>query len=234
MSFSFEPIGIIHSCYDQKFGIPRQAGLAPAAGAVLELLPPCNRPESVKGLEEFSHIWVVFVFHRNMKASWKPTVRPPRLGGNRRIGVFASRSGFRPNPIGMSAVELLQIRRQDQKLLLDLKGIDLLDGTPVLDVKPYIPYADSIDSAEAGFANKPPAATLTVEFTPQARQACRDLEKRTGEPVETAITQFLQYDPRPAYYDDRSKKHFGTVMFGMEIKWEVDDGRAVVVSIATK
>ena len=115
MSFRFEPIGIIHSCFKEKFGIPRQAGLVPAAHASLELLPPYNRPEAVKGLEDFSHLWVLFVCHRCLRDGWTPMVRPPRLGGNRRVGVFASRSPARPNPLGMSAVELLGIERKTRR-----------------------------------------------------------------------------------------------------------------------
>lgn len=233
MSYTFEPIGIIHSCYHQKFGIPRQARLVPEAGAVLELVPPYNRPESVIGLDEFSHLWIVFVLHRYINETWKPTVRPPRLGGNRRIGVFASRSGFRPNPIGMSAVELVQIRHGYKKLFLDLKGVDLLDGTPVLDIKPYIPYADRITSAIAGFADEPPDVRLQVAFTPEALQTCRELEEKIEEPVEAVIAQSLQYDPRPAYYGQESIKQFGTIMFGMEVKWRVEEGRAVVYSITS-
>ena len=132
MPVALEPIGIVHSCFKEKFGIPRQAGLVREARATLELLPPFDRPEAVRGLESFSHIWIVFIFHANCRQSWKPTVRPPRLGGNRRMGVFASRSGFRPNPLGISAVELAALRFPDNRVVLDIRGGDLLDGTPVV------------------------------------------------------------------------------------------------------
>ena len=190
--------------------------------------------EAVKELERFSHIWIVFVFHQNTQEQWKTTVRPPRLGGNRRVGVFATRSGFRPNSIGMSAVALSGIRRKDETIWLDIQGIDLLDKTPVLDIKPYVPYADSIAAASAGFADLAPARTLQVEFTAQARAACRTLENQTGRPIMEVISQSLQYDPRPAYLDEHSKRQFGTVMFGAEIKWRVAGDRAVVYFIAAK
>ena len=151
MRYSFDPIGIVHSPFKEKFGIPRQPGLVPEAKARLEVLPPYDRSEAFCGLEDFSHIWVTFVFHEAICTRWQPTVRPPRLGGNRRIGVFSSRSPFRPNPIGMSVVALEGISNIEGKIELQLAGVDLLDGTPVLDIKPYIPYADSLPDARSGF-----------------------------------------------------------------------------------
>ena len=165
--FSFEPVGVIHSCFKEKFGIPRQPGLAPDARAVLELLPPYNRAEAVRGLEGFSHVWLSFIFHACLGEPWKPTVRPPRLGGNRRLGVFATRSTHRPNPIGLSAVELEKIEAAPGRVLLHLKGVDLLDGTPVLDIKPYLPYSDNIPGALGGFAPEMPAAPFEVSFAPR-------------------------------------------------------------------
>lgn len=152
-TYCLNPIGTIHSCFKEKFTIPRQPGLVKQAKATLELIEPYNRKEAVRGLEEFSHIWVVFVFHKNeSRGQWKPTVRPPRLGGNKRVGIFASRSPHRPSPIGMSAVKLEGIEESKDKILLHLSGVDLLDGTPVLDIKPYIGYADSIEDSYDGFA----------------------------------------------------------------------------------
>ena len=165
------PIGIIHSCFSEKFGIPRQPGLVPVARAILEMRPPYDRDEAVNGLETFSHLWIIFVFHANPKGKWQPTVRPPRLGGNRRLGVFATRSGFRPNPIGLSVVRLEGIRRYKNKLLLDLSGVDLLDRTPVLDIKPYLPYVDSVPDAIGGFADRRPASAVTVVFSDHANKA---------------------------------------------------------------
>jgi tRNA (adenine37-N6)-methyltransferase len=136
---AFTPIGIVHSPFKEKFGVPRQPGIATAARATLELLPPYDREEALEGLSGFSHVWLVFVFHATAAQGWQPSVRPPRLGGNVRVGVFASRSMFRPNPIGLSVVELEGYGREDGRLVLHVKGADLIDGTPVLDIKPYIP-----------------------------------------------------------------------------------------------
>src|SRR3954463_4060851 len=140
MDFIFPAIGIIHSCFKEKFGIPRQPGLAPLATAQLELLPPYDNRAALEGLETCSHIWLQFVFHANKRDAWKPKVKPPRLGGNKSLGVFATRSPTRPAPIGLSVVKLDGISEADGKLFLNLSGIDLLDGTPVLDIKPYVPY----------------------------------------------------------------------------------------------
>ena len=145
--FQFAPIGVIHSCFGEKFGIPRQPGLVPAARATLELLPPYNQPAAVRELAGFSHLWLIFVFHGIPWGQWQPTVRPPRLGGNRRLGVFASRSPFRPNPIGLSAVRLL--RREG--CVLHVADVDMLDDTPLLDIKPYVPEFDAHPSAKAGW-----------------------------------------------------------------------------------
>lgn len=226
--FSFEAIGVIHSCFREKFGIPRQPGLVPEARAVLELLPPYNRVEAVRGLEGFSHIWVTFVFHARLGEKWSPTVRPPRLGGNRRIGVFASRSPLRPNPIGLSAMELERIEAAPGRVLLHLKGVDLLDGTPVLDIKPYLPYSDSIPGATGGFAPEAPVAPFTVRFSPEALAACAAAKDSAPE-LEALIRQILAHDPRPAYYGKGGRRAFGMRLFDFDVKWEVD-GDAVLVT----
>jgi tRNA-Thr(GGU) m(6)t(6)A37 methyltransferase TsaA len=165
--FSLSPIGTIHSCYGEKFGIPRQPGLVKSATATLELLPPYNSPDALRGLDGFSHLWVIFLFHQSTRNQWKATVRPPRLGGNERVGVFASRSNFRPNPIGLSVVELLTVEGTQ----LHLGGGDFLDGTPVLDIKPYLPYADCIPSATGAFATRTPEPVNTVECPDEAERA---------------------------------------------------------------
>jgi tRNA-Thr(GGU) m(6)t(6)A37 methyltransferase TsaA len=228
VTFTFDPIGVIHSCYKEKFGIPRQPGLVTEARATLELLPPYNREEAVRGLEGFSHLWVVFVFHASLGEQWKPTVRPPRLGGNRRLGVFATRSPVRPNPIGLSVVALEKIVCEGGRVELHLKGIDLLDGTPVLDIKPYVPYVDSIPGAAAGFAEAPPAPSFRVRFSPQAREVCE-----TVPGLEALIGQILSQDPRPAYYGKGGGKHaFGMRLLDYDVRWEVDGETVVVTGIA--
>lgn len=226
--FDFYPIGKVNSCFTEKFGIPRQSGLAPAARGTLELFPPFDRDEAVRGLDRFSHLWILFVFHGLPAEKWQPTVRPPRLGGNRRMGVFATRSGFRPNPIGMSSVVLDGIRRVRGTLYLELSGIDLLDQTPVLDIKPYLPYADRISDAVGGFAARSPRPSLSVTFTEPARTACLRQEKTCPGFVDLVV-QVLQADPRPAYADKQSRKtDFGIRLYGVNVRWTVH-GQSVVV-----
>ncbi|GBC63912.1 tRNA (N6-threonylcarbamoyladenosine(37)-N6)-meth yltransferase TrmO [Desulfonema ishimotonii] len=232
MQFTFEPVGVVHSCFREKFGIPRQAGIVPDATAVLEILPPFDRDEAFRGLEEFSHIWLTFVFHACMRELWKPTVRPPRLGGNRRIGVFATRSDFRPNPIGLSAVALAGITREGGKLLLRLGGVDLLDGTPVLDIKPYIPYADAIPGAKGGFAAERPRDDIPVTFSPEALAVCREKATPAWPDPERLIRQMLQTDPRPAYYGKNPRKSaFGIRIFDVDVKWSFREGGIHVLSV---
>jgi tRNA-Thr(GGU) m(6)t(6)A37 methyltransferase TsaA len=228
MPYRFEPIGIIHSCFKEKFGIPRQPGLAPAARATLELLPPCDREEAIRGLEAFSHLWLIFLFHATADQGWSPTVRPPRLGGNERVGVFATRSTFRPNPIGLSVVELERIEREPGKLLLHLRGADLLDGTPVLDIKPYIPYADSVPGATADrFALSPVA--MPVRFTPEAEAACHREEPRLPG-LRMLIEQVIAQDPRPAY-QEQPERVYGVRLYDLDVRWQVQpDGSALVIA----
>lgn len=227
-----QPIGIVHSCFPEKFGIPRQAGLVEEARATLELLPPFDAPETVRGLEGFSHIWLLFIFHAHMASGWKPTVRPPRLGGNKRLGVFATRSPFRPNPIGLSAVGLERIETNKGRALLHLRGADLLDGTPVLDIKPYVPYADALPTARGGFAAERPATPMEVTFSPQALAACRSLEQNGYPYLERLIRQVLDHDPRPAYYATRPGSHdFGMRLLDFEVRWRTERHRVTVLDI---
>lgn len=232
-TFVFNPIGVVRSCFSEKFGIPRQPGLAKAARATIEMLSPYDKKEAFAGLDAFSHLWLVFVFHGIPKGKWRPTVRPPRLGGNQRTGVFATRSGFRPNAIGISAVVLEGIRRHKGKLMVDLSGIDLMDRTPVLDIKPYLPYADIIPGAVGGFAADPPRSLQSVEFTEQARQACTLMEWRQPGFVELVI-QVLGADPRPAYIERQpAKKDFGMRLYGVNVRWTHRQDTIVVQSIDT-
>lgn len=232
-SFEFSPIGVIHSCFKQKFGIPRQPGLVSAAQATLELLPPYDCAEAMVELEGFSHLWIVFVFHQAMRDDWSPTVRPPRLGGNRRVGVFASRSPFRPNPIGLSAVRLDGIVERDGKRLLKLSGIDLLDGTPVLDIKPYLPYGDAIADARGGYAPAAPPAPLSVSFSREAEAQIRSAE-RDHPGLLTLIEQVLAADPRPAYQSASSaKKQFGMRLWDYDVQWQVAGNGLLVTGLVS-
>lgn len=227
--FQFAPIGIVRSCFREKFGIPRQPGLVEVARATLELLPPYNQPAAIRGLEGFSHVWLVFVFHGVPAGRWQPTVRPPRLGGNRRLGVFATRSTFRPNPIGLSAVALERIATGRGRVALHLAGVDLLDGTPVLDIKPYLPYADRIPAATGGFAAEAPPPALAVEFSPAAAAFCAAWP--VGDLGEL-IAQILRQDPRPAYArTDPAPRHHGMKLYDCDVRWNVRGEVAHVTEI---
>jgi tRNA-Thr(GGU) m(6)t(6)A37 methyltransferase TsaA len=221
-TYCFQPIGIVHCCFKEKFGIPRQSGLVPEACAELEILPPYQRAEAFRELENFSHIWIVFIFHKCLRQGWKTTVRPPRLGGNRRVGVFASRSGFRPNPIGQSVVELKRIETRPQGLRLHVEGIDLLDGTPVLDIKPYIAYADHVPHTRSAYAPLPPPTEAAVEFSDQAANTCRQLEGPSYPQLRQLIRKLIAQDPRPAYVHDRREKIFGMRLWDLNICFQAD------------
>lgn len=218
-SFQFEQVGVIHSCYRQKFGIPRQPGIVTAAEAELELLPPFNQENLVRGLEGFSHIWVHFIFHDTMDEGWRPTIRPPRLGGRQRMGVFATRSTHRPNPMGMSVVELKGIKSGNGKLILQLGAADLLDGTPVIDIKPYLPYADALPDAKGGFAPLP-VTMAEVKFTDDAMAKCLRYERHTGRNMIQLIEQVLGQDPRPAYLRETTERRHGTALWDKNVVWE--------------
>lgn len=228
-TFNFQPIGIVHSPYREKFAIPRQPGLVDVLSRV-ELLPPYNRAEAVRGLEAFSHIWLSFVFHGVRQQAWKATVRPPRLGGNQRVGVFASRSTHRPNPIGLSAVELLEIQCDERGVQLLIRGADLLDGTPIIDIKPYLSYSDSIPQARSGYAPEAPESRLEVSFSPQAMDF---MAKSAGNYPELRrlLEQLLALDPRPAYHQDEAERLYGLALYDLNIRFRVEQGRAEVVSI---
>jgi tRNA-Thr(GGU) m(6)t(6)A37 methyltransferase TsaA len=232
MSYCFKPIGIIHSCFKEKFGIPRQGNLIPESNASIEFLPPFDQPSALKGIESYSHIWIVFVFHANPVKRLRSTVRPPRLGGNRRIGVFASRSGFRPNPIGLSQVEFKKVYQQNGRLYVEIKSIDLLDGTPVLDIKPYLPWADKPHHATAGFANTPPSKMIKLQFSSYVEDFFNALPKKKRNHIRTLITQVLQNDPRPAIDRDRfTRKEYGTRIYDWNIRWETYGDIIHVISV---
>lgn len=171
------PVAIIHTPYKEKFSVPRQPNLVQDGVGVVELLPPYNLPETVRGLEQFSHIWLIFQFDKIPTGKWQPTVRPPRLGGNQRIGVFASRATHRPNPLGLSKVELKRIECRNGKVLLHLGSVDLVDGTPIFDIKPYIAYADNEANAQSGFAQEKPQTNLKVIFSDLAQSAVQNRKK---------------------------------------------------------
>ena len=232
--YSIEPIGVIETPYKEKFAVPRQPRLVPAATARVKLLGEANSPEAVRGLEQFSHVWLLFLFDQNLAAGWKPTVRPPRLGGNERIGVFASRSTFRPNGIGMSSVEVKGVIKQDEQIYLELGSVDLVDGTPIVDIKPYIPYSDSIPDAQGGYAGEEPEKSQ-VTFSSQAlsSQALAVVQKQYDtDHLLSVIEQVLAQDPRPAYKKNKpDNKEYAVNLFDLNVKFTVKDNLITVTAI---
>lgn len=217
-----KPIAHIHSLFPEKFGVPRQAGLV-GTKALVVFEPQYRVAEAVRGLEEFDYVWLVWQFHLVPEDdAFRPTIRPPRLGGNKRVGVFASRSPFRPNPIGLSAVRLLEIEYKDGPVLL-VEGADLVDGTPILDIKPYLPYADSHPEARSGFAADRPAASLAVSDPKGALDAMPKEEAR-------ALVATIEQDPRPHYHDNPERVY--SLLFGTwEVRFKVADAAATILSV---
>jgi len=228
--FAFAQIGVIRSPWKEKFAVPRQPGLIQDGVGELHLQAPYNQPEAVRGLEDFSHLWLLFVFHQTMAGGWRPTVRPPRLGGNARMGVFATRSTFRPNPIGMSLVELKGIRLEKQQVILQLGSLDLVDGTPVVDIKPYLPFAEAVPDARAGFAPTAPAADMPVRFSAQAQQ---QLQQQSRYPeLARFIREVLAQDPRPAYRKGETlDREYAAWLMDFNVRWRVDDAGTEVIAI---
>lgn len=229
MNYSVKPIGVIHSCFKDKFGVPRQPGLVKGAHGELELFPPYDRAEAVVGLEAFSHIWITFVFHHCLEDEVRLSVRPPRLGGNKKLGVFATRATHRPNSIGLSVVALEGIKQDEGRTRLLIEGLDLIEGTPVLDIKPYLPYVDAVTTAQAGYAQQPPAATLKLSFTDNAEQACRFHEQQWPG-LADLIESVLTLDPRPAYKKESDPgRVFGIRLYDLDVRWRVLEGGIVEV-----
>ena len=217
-------IARIHSDFPEKFGIPRQSGLVQELSSVIVFEPEYRVEDALRGLEDFSHIWLIWQFSRSVRDEWSPTVRPPRLGGNTRMGVFATRSPFRPNALGLSAVRLDSIEL-DERLgpVLHVSGADLMDGTPIFDIKPYIPYADCHPEAANGFTGGDGGVMLEVEFPPE-------LLARVPEDKRGALTGVLAHDPRPSYQQD-PERVYGMVFAGMNVRFRVCGGRLTVCSV---
>lgn len=229
MQFTFETIAIVHSCYKDKFAIPRQARLVTASTASIELLPPYNDIEITRGLEDFSHLWLSFIFHRHIDKGWNTTVKPPRLDGKQRFGVLATRASFRPNPIGLSVVELDSIEQQGEKLFIHIKGADLLDQTPIIDIKPYVPYSDSIADARGGFTDRIKEQQLKVSFSPQAENDCAQAQLKYPQ-IREFIKQLLGLDHR-AYYYKKINKTYSTRVYDYDLKWSISEHEVSVISL---
>ena len=221
---TIQVIAHIRSDFRTKFGIPRQSGLVDALRATVVFEPEYRNPDALRGLEGFSHIWLIWQFSQAVRDGWSPTVRPPRLGGNTRIGVFATRSPFRPNPIGLSSVRLDHIAYTDALgPVLHVRGADLVDGTPILDIKPYLPYGDCHPEATGGFASEPARPTLEVEIPPAL------LDQLPPDRRE-ALRDVLALDPRPRYQQDPDRV-YGFLFAGQEVRFTVDGDRLQVVDI---
>jgi len=229
-TWTFHTVGRVHSPLKEKFGLPRQPGLVPQLKSQIEILPPYDREEAFKALSGYSHIWLVSVFHLAVREHWQATVRPPRLGGNERVGVFASRAPYRPNPIGLSLCVLHGIARAAGRLFLSVSGCDLVDGTPILDIKPYLPYSDCVTDARAGFTDDVPRELLTVSWSEQAKQQLQSLTLKypdLRELVEVLIAQ----DPRPAYQRDVQSHEYGMRLYDTNVRFVVNGAEASVLSL---
>ena len=216
-------IAYILTDFDEKFGIPRQSGRVPELIGRIVFLPEYAVKEAVRGIEDFTHLWLIFDFDKAHRDTFTPTVRPPRLGGNKRVGVFASRSPFRPNPIGLSCVKLEKIEKEGNQVKLIVSGADLLDGTPVLDIKPYIPYADAKPNAIGGYADEKKDYQLQVEFPSEWLDKI-PTQKRDG------LLECLADDPRPSYQDDPDRI-YGMAFDIFQIKFQVKNGVLKVQSV---
>ncbi|MCQ2054574.1 MAG: tRNA (N6-threonylcarbamoyladenosine(37)-N6)-methyltransferase TrmO [Fibrobacter sp.] len=230
-SFNFKVIAHIKSDFPEKFGIPRQSGLLAGLRSTIVFEPEFRNADALRGLEGFSHLWLLWIFSENVRDTWSPTVRPPRLGGNKRLGVFATRSSFRPNPIAMSCVKIEEIRLEgsigpDGKNSgpeIVVSGADLMDGTPIVDIKPYLPYADSIAGATGGFAEPLREVALQVNCPAEL------LEKFPAE-KRGPLIEILKEDPRP-HYQNNPERIYGFAFAGFEIKFTVSENTLQVQSI---
>ena len=223
---TFKIIARIKSDFREKFGIPRQSGIVQNLRSTIRFEPEFRNADALRGLEGFSHLWIMWIFSENIRSTWSPTVRPPRLGGNKRLGVFATRSSFRPNPIALSCVKIEQINLNGAEgPEIIVSGADLMDGTPIVDIKPYLPYTDAHPEAMGGFADAVRQIKLHVKETDVLRKVSKD--KRS------ALIEVLEQDPRPAYQND-PERTYGFTFANYEIKFKVQDDELEVVSVAVR
>jgi len=235
-ALTLTPIAITRSCFKDKFGVPRQPGLTRHAHASLIIQPPFDREDAFRGLESASHLWLIFQFHEAVRAEWRPVVRPPRLGGNKKMGVFASRSPFRPNSLGLSVVRNEGLARQDGRLVLNISDHDLIDATPIVDIKPYLPFADRLPEASLGWAGEEPLARLPVCFSEQAEQQLAALPPARYPGLRGLIEDVVSYDPRPSFRRGRDEDRiYGVHLYDLNIRFQFVKGcaatRVEVVSV---
>lgn len=217
------PIARIRTSFGEKFGVPRQPGLAPSAQGRIVFEKHCAQAEVLRGMEGFSHLWLVFVFH--LADGWSPTVRPPRLGGNERVGVFASRSPFRPNPIGLSVVKIERVHADaEEGPTIYVSGVDLVDDTPLLDIKPYVAYSDALPDAAGGFAANAPQRQLDVDIP----DAIAGRLSEVSPTLTSLVREVLAADPRPAFHNDPDRE-YGILLEGMNVRFRVSGNRCVVI-----
>lgn len=230
-----QPIAYVRSPYRQKFAVPRQPNLVREAVGDLCFVPPYADPNMLRGIDGFSHVWVVFCFHQTANEGWTATVTPPRLGGTERVGVLASRSPYRPNPIGLSVVEVAGVVQKGAELILRVRGLDMVDGTPVYDIKPYLPYADSLPDARGGYAATAPAADeasrIPVVFSDTASAQLATIDFTLCN-LPRLITEVLQQDPRPAQHiRNHEQRDYGMHLYDCNVRWRVSGGVAEVLSV---
>lgn len=219
-SLLIEPIAYIKNGYKEKFGVPRQSGLAPAVKSEIIFCPGYRDENCIRGIEQYSHLWLVWGFSKNGN-EWSPTVRPPKLGGNKRIGVFATRSPFRPNSLGLSCVKLEEVKNSNQGKLLVVSGADLADSTPIYDIKPYLPYVDSIPEAVGGFSEEHKNDIVEVEIP-------ESLKNKLSSEQTDSLYELLSLDPRPSYQNDE-ERIYGFRFYDYEVKFK-SDGKKITVT----
>ena len=219
---TIKPVAYIKNAYKEKFGVPRQSGLAPSVKSVIEFCNGFTDENIIRGIEQYSHLWLVWGFSKN-DGKWSPTVRPPRLGGNKKVGVFATRSPFRPNGLGLSCVKLEGVKKVDNKLKLIVSGADLADNTPIYDIKPYLPYVDSIPEASGGFSDEHKNDFIDVEFSESAKKSLSDDKLKT-------LSEVLSLDPRPSYQDDESRI-YGLSFDKLQVKFRFENQKIYVTEI---
>ncbi|MBL92284.1 MAG: tRNA (N6-threonylcarbamoyladenosine(37)-N6)-methyltransferase TrmO [Myxococcales bacterium] len=226
---TYQTIGVIHTPFKEKFGTPRQPGLIQQAQGWITFFPPYDQAEAFEGLDGFSHLWLLFDFHLTPNKNFQASVRPPRLGGNTKQGVFATRSPFRPNHIGLSVVANGGWVQKDKKLVLQVSGVDLVDQTPILDIKPYLPYCESLPQATGGFAVAAPQPSLQVKWTPEALNQLKQCE--LDEDFQTLASAVLSQDPRPAYQHGQDTLEGGLLLQETNLKYRVEKNQLTIFSV---